>query len=74
MTTKLKEKRQELKLRQLDVAFRTGWNPSRVCLYEKGLRPTRQAALKLAQALECDVREIYPDFDDLHDTADRPAG
>ena len=72
--TKLKEKRQSMKLRQLDVAFRTGWNPSRVCLYEKGLRPTRQAALKLAQALGCEVREIYPDVDDLHDTADRPAG
>ena len=74
MTTKLITKRIALKLRQLDVAFRAGWHPSRVCLYELGLRPTRQAALKLAQALNCDVREIYPGFDDLRSTAERPVG
>jgi transcriptional regulator with XRE-family HTH domain len=74
MTTQLKSKRIALKLRQLDVAFRAGWHPSRVCLYELGMRPTQQAALKLAQALNCDVREIYPDFDDLRSTAERPVG
>ena len=71
--TKLKEKRHALNLRQLDVAFRTGWSQSRVCLYEQGLRPTQQAALKLAKALGCDVRSIFPEFDDLRNM-DRPAG
>lgn len=56
----LKEVREKLGLTQEEVAKRMGWSKQRYNTVENNRKvPSVLLALKLANALECDVNEIY---------------
>ncbi|MCL6479497.1 MAG: helix-turn-helix domain-containing protein [Peptococcaceae bacterium] len=60
LEVKLKEVRDRLGLTQEEVAKRMGWSKQRYNTVEKNKKvPSVLLALKLANALECDVNDIY---------------
>ena len=63
METPLRQRRQRLGLKQIDLALKAGVNPSAVNRYEKGCRPNRETAAKLARALDCAVGDLFPNTD-----------
>ena len=66
MTNKLKVERNRAGISQIDLAIKAGISPTRVCGFEKGVRPNQANARKLALALGCDdPKEIWPEFDGL---------
>ena len=61
MKTPLRQKREESGMRLCDFALHTGLNYSNLCMYEKGyLKPNFHTAEKLASALGCNAKEIFP--------------
>ncbi len=65
MSNNLKEKRTAANLSQIGLAIRAGMQPGLVCRYEKGMRPCQRNAMRLAAALDCDVRKLFPDYSEL---------
>lgn len=63
--SKLKERRNEVGLTQMALAIAAGLQPGLVCRYEKGLRPNQINARRLAKALKCDVKSLFPDYDKM---------
>lgn len=60
LDNRLKEVRKGLDLTQEEVAKRMGWSKQRYNTVEKNKKvPSILLALKLANALECDVNDIY---------------
>ena len=65
MSNTLKEKRTAANLSQIELAIKVGMQPGLVCRYEKGMRPCQRNAMRLADALDCDVRTLFPDYGEL---------
>lgn len=60
MENKIRQRREELSISQIDLAGAIGTYPARVCLWEKGQTdPTLFNALCLAQALKTTVEELF---------------
>lgn len=50
---------------QRQFAIAHGFEPSLLSSYVHGKPPNQRNALRLAEALRVDVRELFPDFDSL---------
>lgn len=61
----LRETREKAGLTMTDLALEAGIEPSLLCLYEKGKRPNRRNAERVAAALGVNPREVFSDFDEL---------
>jgi DNA-binding XRE family transcriptional regulator len=64
-TSKLKACRERAGLTQMALAIAAGLQPGLVCRYEKGMRPNQMNARRLAKALNCDVRTVFPDYEKM---------
>ena len=62
MTTALREIRQETGESLSSVALRAGLEPALLSLVERGKRPNKATALKIAAALGKDPCEIWSEF------------
>jgi transcriptional regulator with XRE-family HTH domain len=61
----LKARRTSCRLSQVELAVRAGIQPGLVCRYERGIQPGQRNALRLAEALDCNVEDMFPGFRNL---------
>ena len=60
MSTKLKKKRIQSGLLQIELASRAGIYPSTLSRFERGwITPKQSTAQKIADVLECEVCELF---------------
>lgn len=63
----LKQMREDLGITQIELAVRSGLQPSQVCRYERGVSPNKRNAQKLASTLNWPVEEVFPEFRRMRD-------
>ena len=63
--TKLRNKRHEIGISMIELALRADVSPSTLALVERGKRPSRRTAVKIADTLATDPRDLWHDFDEL---------
>ena len=69
MSTKLKKKRIQSGLLQVEVAAKAGIYPSTLSRFERGwIIPKQSTAEKIADALECGVCELFDTHEESHET------
>ena len=52
---------------QVDLAIKAGLQPGLLCRYERGLRPSKRNACRVAAALGCAPEVAFPDFQRLRE-------
>jgi transcriptional regulator with XRE-family HTH domain len=57
---KIKTARENAGLSQTELALKAGLNPSLVNRIERGVRPNRRTAERLAKALGVDIEVVFP--------------
>jgi len=60
MVSSLKIKRIKEEVTQVDLWMKTGIPQWRISLIERGIPPRSNEAERIAQALSCQVQEIFP--------------
>ncbi len=51
------------KISQWELSYRTGISQGRISLFERGFRqPTKEQAEKIAEALQEDIKDIFPEL------------
>ncbi len=51
------------KISQWELSYKTRISQGRISLFESGFRqPTKEQAYKIADALQVDIKEIFPDL------------
>ncbi len=63
----LKDKRIARRMSQVDLAVKAGIQPGLLCRYERGVRPGKTNAVRIARALNCKVDSVFPNFENLRD-------
>ena len=61
----IKEIRAKRGISQIDLALKAGVHAGNICQYERGLKPNRVTADKIASALDVDPLEIFPNYEEL---------
>jgi transcriptional regulator with XRE-family HTH domain len=64
---KIRELRAIRKMKQVELAIRTGIQPGLLCRYERGVPPSQRNAIRIANALGCAVEDVFPGYRTLRD-------
>jgi transcriptional regulator with XRE-family HTH domain len=65
MENMIKEIRAKRGISQIDLALKAGVHAGNICQYERGLKPNRKTADKIADALGEKPSEVFPNYDSL---------